>query len=328
MKILAFSDCHGQLPMIDTKFDLLLIGGDICPTIDHNYEYQRLWLINKFVPWINNLPFQDQFSKVIFTPGNHDLYFENETPSSSIYLNDIGYPCNGRFVYLLNQKYIFDYLDNGELKQLIIFGTPYCKMFGNWSFMEDDDTLTNIFTKIPDKCDILLTHDAPFGCSDICYQCSDKHLGNIPLRNAILQKNPSIVIHGHLHSSNHSWEKLGLSKIINVSLLNEQYLNTFPILELNDNFEKITTCNLDDCYQLTNRYKNNVFLCKTGCDYTLHTNAYYISEHFDENGKIFAIDPEGGPFLNIGAQWFDFEIKNIKSIGNDYVFELEKLSNV
>ncbi len=31
IKTIVFSDPHGQLPVITEPFDLMLIGGDICP---------------------------------------------------------------------------------------------------------------------------------------------------------------------------------------------------------------------------------------------------------------------------------------------------------
>ena len=76
--------------------------------------------------------------------------------------------------------------------------------------MRDDFHLKMIYDLIPENLDVLLIHDAPYGTSDICLQeieGNDKeHLGCIPLRDAILEKKPKIVLHGHLHSTNHNVE--------------------------------------------------------------------------------------------------------------------------
>lgn len=324
MKILAFSDCHGQLPNITESFDLLLIAGDICPIDNHSYIFQKEWLSNVFVPWINSLPFANTFSKVVFTPGNHDFYFERERPTSIKYQTDIFYPCNSRFIYLRNESYTFEYIENNEVKSIIIFGSPWCHRFGKWAFMCEDERLMAYYSKIPENCDIVLTHDAPYGCSDICYEGNGLHLGNISLRNEVMSKKPKLLIHGHLHTSNHCFEKLGETKVINVSLLNEAYESVFPILEFTEEFDKLECSELNSVYKFPNRNGYNVHLLKTGCDYTLKTDCYYITEHIDEDNSIIGIDPEGGSLLTIGSCWFDFVIENIKCINQEYVFTLKK----
>jgi predicted phosphodiesterase len=41
-KILALSDMHGVLPMLDTtQIDIILIAGDVCPAHDHSVYYQK-----------------------------------------------------------------------------------------------------------------------------------------------------------------------------------------------------------------------------------------------------------------------------------------------
>ena len=103
--------------------------------------------------------------------------------------------------------------------------------------MYTDDGLREIFKEIPKEVDILLTHDAPFGTSDQCLEetfynykkANDEgalefpHIGSIPLQEAIIEKKPKIVVHGHLHSSNHECEYLNDTKIYNVSLKDESY---------------------------------------------------------------------------------------------------------
>lgn len=94
--------------------------------------------------------------------------------------------------------------------------------------MQPDSKLKETYSAIPENIDILLTHDAPYGTSDICYEWTQygrelEHIGNKPLRDAILEKHPTWNIHGHLHSANHDIELLGNTKVVNVSIVNESY---------------------------------------------------------------------------------------------------------
>lgn len=334
MKIIAISDMHGNLPNMSQygKFDLLLIAGDICPATDHSYTFQYDWLKNTFVPWIQQLPYQNAFSKVIFTPGNHDFWFEREKSDSARYLADIGYPCQGRFIYLRNEVYKFDYLDEyGEIKSLNIFGTPWCHQFGNWAFMCSDDKLRKRFSEIPDGIDILLTHDAPYGCSDICYQGRSvgKHVGSEPLREVILEKKPKLCIHGHLHTSNHSMMALGKTRVVNVSLIDESYTPKFDPYFLVDSFFNLDWQEeYDEEYIFPNRYDYLVKLIKRNeSEYVLKTKfpsweTYSVS--YLEDGEIYMYDPPGGPALCQGSKWYDFTIKSINVIDGDCIFKLIK----
>ena len=233
--IAASSDFHGNLPEVTEPFDLMLLAGDLEPARNHNHYYQKKWYQNEFVPWVLNLPFKNAWSKVIFISGNHSVYLAQEGEESpSVYSNIIA-PCKGRAVYLHNQEHIFEYLDDDEgIKELKIFGTPYCKIFGNWWNMLNDETLKKKFSEIPNNTDILLSHDCPYGACDMCYGWKDwgrtpEHIGNKVLTKAILDKSPKIALVGHLHSSNHNWEQLGNTMVRQVSLLDESYIPTYPI---------------------------------------------------------------------------------------------------
>ena len=95
---------------------------------------------------------------------------------------------------------------------------------------------------LPKNVDILLTHDAPYGTSDLCFDWAKWnrnliHIGNEPLRDAIIEKSPTYNIHGHLHSANHEEEVLENTKVYCVSLLNEEYNISYSPLILNINKE-------------------------------------------------------------------------------------------
>lgn len=211
MKIVAISDLHGNLPTIEEVAIIYCIAGDIMPlNIQSNDRKCRKWLKEEFIPWANNLP----CSHVVLIAGNHDFVFQRMEKKAIDAIFE-----GSKVIYLENSGV--------QLEGLNIFGTPWCHQFGHWAFMSDDDTLAELFNDIPENVDILLTHDAPYGTSDILFQNTawniGEHIGCVPLRDAIIEKKPKIVLHGHLHSTNHKKEVLVESDVYNVSLLDENY---------------------------------------------------------------------------------------------------------
>lgn len=226
MEICALSDLHGFLPTYVKPCEVIFICGDISPlNIQSNIPKMEKWLKTTFFKWVDSLPCE----KVFLIAGNHDIYFERR-----------GYD---KIQELLKDIPKLTYLENNTAeyvsKECILYtihGTPECTIFGNWAFMKEEETLDELFSKIPNKCDILITHDAPYGTSDICYEApwiEGKHVGNPSLTKAIIEKCPTYVFHGHLHSSNHDVEYLRDTKVYNVSILNERYDNAYYPLYLN-----------------------------------------------------------------------------------------------
>lgn len=220
MKIVAMSDLHGTLLPVNDYFEpceLVCICGDISPlNIQANHRKMRKWLREKFKPWCEALP----CDKVIFIAGNHDDICKNTDFMYSVF------PKDEKVTYLFHEQYT--YISKSG-KEYSIFGTPYCKLFGNWAFMETNDALDKLYQDIPENLDILITHDAPFGVSDIILQedylwyDGKTHIGNKPLSTIILKTTPKIVLHGHLHSTSREFEEWGYSKVINCSIKDEYY---------------------------------------------------------------------------------------------------------
>lgn len=222
MKIAVLSDLHGILPERESSYfqdledvELLLICGDIMPlSIQTNMPASREWLSQSFVPWIKSL----NIPQTIFIAGNHDFYFErNKKEALSMYTGEIKY---------LHNTY-YDYLSN-DGKVYRIFGTPYCKWFGNWAFMRDDDKLEQYYSQIPGNTDIVISHDAPrikgLGC--ILQEGTrwyGEEAGNEVLAKAILEKKPSYCFCGHIHSGEHNIQELEGIKMANASIVNEHY---------------------------------------------------------------------------------------------------------
>lgn len=219
MKVTALSDCHGLLLPIKEfePCELVCICGDISPlNIQANHKKMRKWLTKEFKPWCESLP----CDKVIFIAGNHDSALQN---LDFMYTQ---FPKDKKVTYLFHENYVYT---SKSGKEYHLFGTPYCKLFGNWAFMEMDSILENLYLAIPKNLDILITHDAPFGVSDIILQkdCpwydGKTHIGNKPLSRVILKQSPRIVLHGHLHSTSREFEEWGNSKVVNCSIKDEKY---------------------------------------------------------------------------------------------------------
>jgi len=217
LKICAMSDLHGTLLPIEEiqPCELVCICGDISPlNIQANHRKMRHWLINTFKPWCESLP----CDKVIFIAGNHDDITKN---LDFMYTQ---FPKDKKVTYLFHENYVYT---SRSGKEYSIFGTPYCKLFGNWAFMEMDETLDKLYQDIPEGLDILLSHDAPYGYNDIILDNiawnTGEHIGNKPLLKAVLTKQPKIILRGHLHSCSHEMIEIGNTKHWNVSIKNEKY---------------------------------------------------------------------------------------------------------
>lgn len=257
LNILITSDTHGELPIIKSPFDLFLIGGDICPAHDHYYNFQKEWFMTDFVDWINHLPFNQEptkepFSKVVIIGGNHDFFLERVSNKE---LKEFYEKTNNKVVILKNQEYNWEYLDDNGINSLKIFGTPYCKIFGFWAFMVSNDKLVEKFNKIPENCDILISHDSPdingLGVIHSGYN-SGTNAGNFVLANAIMEKKPKFVFCGHIHSGNHKFENIDGIWMKNVSYVSEHY---YPY---DENEEGVFNLVLDGNTKEVIEYKNNL----------------------------------------------------------------------
>lgn len=227
MKVRATSDTHGILPQIE-ECDLFILAGDISPLrIQNNIPLVEQWLFEDFSNWILSLPCET----VVMTPGNHDFWFEQN--KNSVKINTLEQRCNGKLKILINE-YV-EILDNkGDIPRPIkIWGTPYCKIFGNWAFMRGEESLEKHFAKIPEDLDILISHDPPFGVTDVDVimhgRLHEGHIGNVELQKRIEQVKPNWVICGHIHTGQHYPQFYCGTNYVNVSLLNESYKQYFDI---------------------------------------------------------------------------------------------------
>jgi Icc-related predicted phosphoesterase len=233
MKFLATSDIHGYLPNITEEFDLLMICGDICPATDHSIYYQENWIKTIFTQWINSLPYKTAWSKVILVPGNHDFWFERMSVAQKL---EIEMLCSHRMKILRHDEYEFEYPVSDGLDSLIIFGTPYCSIFGHWAFMVNDETLEKKFSQIENDVDILLSHDSPniYGLGDVTEGPFKREGSGNPILARHIERIKPLILHtGHFHSGNKKFEERNGTWMANVCYINEDYIPSNAVLSYN-----------------------------------------------------------------------------------------------
>jgi Icc-related predicted phosphoesterase len=213
MKFACISDLHGNLPdLCDLDYDVLLIGGDICPSSNHEPLFQAYWLDTTFRKWLTEYVKKP----VIAIAGNHDWIFQThpqEVPDLPwTYLEDSGTMIAG----------------------LKVWGSPWQKRFYDWAFNTDEAHLKAAWDKIPEDTDIFLLHGPAYGLGDFS-PYGKEHTGSPSLRERIDELKPKLVIYGHIHSGYGRYQ-LGPSIVLNASLVNEKYrpVNAVQVIELAD----------------------------------------------------------------------------------------------
>lgn len=220
MKICAISDMHGILDFDIKPCDILCICGDIVPLkVQYYLEGTLKWLAKEFIPWCEKQPCE----KVFLIAGNHDIVAQEHPDDWEAMFNDT------KITYLLDKEVEYTKETEDNYESIRIYGTPWCHQFYNWAFMTSDKNLEKIYSKIPYKVDILLTHDCPYGTSDVILQedvpwhDGKTHIGCHPLGDAVDEKKPNIHFCGHLHSCTHVPQQRGDTMVTNVSVVNEHY---------------------------------------------------------------------------------------------------------
>lgn len=213
MKIIAISDQHGQFPASTPECDLLIIAGDCCPDKFGPFyainapEQQLHWFEWVFIPWVEAQPAEF----VAITWGNHDwcghLKPNAEYGKKTSVVSDGPVIVNGTKFWL----------------------TPWSNQFMTWAWMQKHEELAEIYAKIPEDVNVIVSHQPPQGYGDL-YPNMDtgklEHIGSSELLYTVERVKPEVVICGHLHGG-HGMYKHQETHIYNVSLLDDQYRQVF-----------------------------------------------------------------------------------------------------
>ena len=212
MKILFLSDTHSQHRKLKDlpKADLIIHSGDISK-MGRDYE------VEDFIRWFSGLDYRYK----IFVAGNHDFFFEGETPKSI-----------QRF---LNENTFYLYNSSVEIDGIKIWGSPYTPTFFNWAFnLDRGKVIAKIWKQIPTDTDILVTHGPPFGILD--KTISGLNVGCEELLKKVNQIKPKYHLFGHIHE-NYGIQRNQFTTFMNGSVLNERYemVNEVIVFEFKKN---------------------------------------------------------------------------------------------
>jgi len=216
------SDTHGRHNLLTEK----LLGGDIIfHTGDHSSTGSQLEIEN-FLNWFSQLPYKHK----VFIAGNHDIDFE----SNPVQTRD------------LVSRYDVTYLQDSlvEIQGLRIYGSPWQPRFFDWAFNIDrnSEQMNQIWSKIPEVVDILLTHGPAWGYLDKVIG-RDEHLGCELLHKHCQERvRPSILACGHIHTGR-GYLFNETTHFINSAVLDEKYRLAYNPINITINTESSTRKN-------------------------------------------------------------------------------------
>ena len=205
----------GWLDNKDGEISMIIHAGDIS---SRGYKQE----IIEFLDWYSKLP----FSYKIFTPGNHDFFFEKAKEEEIKELLAL-YP---------NVTYLND--SGCEIEGIKIWGSPISPFFFDWAFNRyRGKDIQKHWDLIPHDINILCTHTPVYGLCDMTP--SGEFVGCEDLLNTVVTKLNDCMLHicGHIHSAHGFAYKHGKT-FINTSILNERYMVAYKPIIIEFNKEK------------------------------------------------------------------------------------------
>ena len=207
-RIVCVADLHEHLVDIPAC-ELLLIAGDVSFAFKGDLRSKQGFLVSAFKEWLDRVPADE----IVLVAGNHDQSIEQW-----------GLPDGLRCHYLQDEGI--------ELFGLKLWGTPWQPWFHDWAFnaprRDGEAFLASKFDLIPADTDIVLAHGPPHGYGD---RTRGEHVGSTAMTATLERVRPRLMVCGHIHPA-YGRYRLGVTEIINASLVDEQYRAVNPVVEV------------------------------------------------------------------------------------------------
>jgi len=196
IKFVLLSDTHGFKPDVPNG-DFLIFAGDWSQGWGKEMNH-----VVEFSNWIGNLP----HSYKIVIAGNHDIIAEHKSMEvrQEFARRDI--------IYLQHEK--------REIAGIKFFGSPYTPRFAGCFMADRGRDLANLWERIPDNTDILITHGPPFKVLDETFD--GEKSGCVDLWYRLWDVRPKLHVFGHIHEGYGNKTHLTTS-FYNASICNEFY---------------------------------------------------------------------------------------------------------
>src|SRR3974390_659849 len=177
------ADLHGFYPKLEGG-DILIIAGDLTKS-------DKVWQYAEFRNWL----LAQEYEYKIVVAGNHDGCIENgHVPVTMDWL--------GAY-YLRDEEIVIEVIkfDGSPWTPHFDEVNPHCA-----AFMKPDKQLAEIWKKIPEDTDVLITHGPPYGILDGIPQPYDGtlfHVGSKTLaaEMGLRKKVPKLWLWGHIHEA-------------------------------------------------------------------------------------------------------------------------------
>lgn len=200
-RIVCMSDTHGKhndIPFLPVG-DVLVHAGDLT----RYGETDAVECLSRY--------FQRQqelfgFQKVICIAGNHDITFHTDYYEKTWSRHIRPFDSTETREALQHCQYLEDSATNlrqnfprGSRNESLVYGSPWTPNFFHWAFnLERGEALEQVWSRIPDNTDVLVTHGPPQGRGDMTLHSG--HFGCQNLLEEIQHRvRPRLHIYGHIH---------------------------------------------------------------------------------------------------------------------------------
>ena len=184
IRLVAVADTHmfhDELVVPDG--DVFIHAGDLCRAGD-------LEELAVAAAWIRSLPHRTK----IVVAGNHDWAFHDSADEARRTLGD-------PIIYLQDEGIV--------AAGLTVWGSPWQPEYNGWAFnLPRGKALADVWAKIPERLDVLITHGPPQGIGDRSIS-GDERLGCRDLRERVRVARPKVHLFGHIHDDGGAWSQDG-----------------------------------------------------------------------------------------------------------------------
>ena len=216
-RLVIISDTHNQHAQLKIpEGDLLIHAGDFSGT-------GTLKQTVSFIDWLTAQPHAHK----IFIAGNHDLTLQAELYERSwrrFHRERADDAAIRDYIEQKERAGALHYLRDREITAagLRIYGSPWQPEFYDWAFnLPRGPQIAQIWSKIPARVDVLVTHGPPFGILDRV--ASGERVGCEDLAREVLGRvRPRVHAFGHIHEGYGVVEREGI-RFVNASCCDLDY---------------------------------------------------------------------------------------------------------